>query len=688
MLANGRPVLRGAEAAVRVEGSWFMSSDSPDPGGDPLALRWRAGPALATARLIPHEGGVVVQCQLDNLATRPVAFNGWRPMIIDRAHGGALFVGDEPWRASVLINGYQSWDYAGIHPLDDAVKDPGQPVPHHSWWTCAIYGRDRDAMFVAQVLRASRFATVFHWRYHRDEAPGTGLPTAITTWSAEQDGAPLSQPEQRSGLPEALQLEVAAGTGLHSDPILLLYGEDGTATLKRALRLAGDASGRRTVQDPPRGWCSWYHFGLAVTDADVRRHAAFLSRRLPQLARTAPKRQRTVIELDDGWMPRWQRWGDWVTNEFFAEGLGSLAQAIRRRRLEAGIWVAPFLVAGDSALAAAHPEWLVRDALGGLLTDPRLTQPYHVLDVTHPQALAFLETLFRGLRGDGFSYFKLDFLYAGAYEGRRQDPRVTGTEALRIGLKRIVDAVNPPGRTARAYVLACGAPLMPVVGLVQACRIGGDVATPQMVDGKATPPFVGYPLVLSRARNQAARVFFDRTLFANDADVVMVTAPQLTRDEARIVVTLVALSGGLFLTSDDLESLPPDRLALLRNPNLLALAGGPAAEPLHLFSAPELEAPDHWYAFPQELPPVWVRPEPHRPIVAVFNWSDQASPYLLRFPEAVGGSGPFQVFDLWSPRRGGRALGTRTGSLRLQLAPHSVRLLRMERAAEPPAPQR
>jgi len=39
------------------------------------------------------------------------------------------------------------------------------------------------------------------------------------------------------------------------------------------------------------------------------------------------------------------------------------------------------------------------------------------------------------------------------------------------------------------------------------------------------------------------------------------------------------------------------------------------------------------------------------------------------------------VADLWSPRRGGRALGIKTDSLRLNLPPHSVRLLRMKPAA-------
>jgi Melibiase len=451
---------------------------------------------------------VVIECELNNTGEAPLTFNGWRPLVIE-GNGAALHVGDEPWRATVLINGYQSWDYAGIHPLDEALTEGDRKPTAASWWTAAI--SEGQAMFVTQVLKASRFATVFRWHYHRDEHSSEALPTDIPTFVAEQHGSPLSQPEQRSGLPEELRLEVPPHTGLLSDPILLLYGDDGTATLRKALSAAGHAAGARSFPTVPRGWCSWYHLGLAVTENDIVRHAAFLAKRLPELAKNSANGYRPVIQLDDGWMPRWQRWGDWVANEFFAGGLHALATRVHRHRLEVGIWLAPFHVAADSQLAQAHPEWLLKASDGTSLVDPRLSRAYHILDLTHPEAQRFLDDLFARLRKDGFTYFKLDFLYGAAYEAGRHDPDVTGTQALRLGLKRIADAINPPGKPEKAFVLACGAPLMPIVGLVHGARTGGDVGAPQMEDGKAGPPHVGFPLILSMARNQAARLFFDRS---------------------------------------------------------------------------------------------------------------------------------------------------------------------------------
>jgi alpha-galactosidase len=678
-----RTLVHHAYSAVQIGERWHASGDSveADPDPDPLTIVWRAGAARASTRLTPYEGGVVIECQLHNDSDAPILFDAFRPLVVDSDAGGALTVTETPWDASVLINGFQSWDYAGVYALDESIKDP-QRVTRQSWWTGAIYGRDRNAMFVGQVLKASRFATVFQWRYHRQQQPATIAPAAIPLFIAEQRGAPVSQPEEGTGMPEPLRLEIAPHSGIVSDPILIIYGEDGTETLKRALRLAGQASGRLTYPVVPRGWCSWYHLGLAVTEQDMARHAAFVSRHLPQLGRGLPPPHRPVIQLDDGWMPRWQKWGDWIPNEAFAGGLDALAGKIRRRRLEAGIWLAPFHVAADSDLARDHPDWLVRGGSGEPLVDPRLQRAFHVLDATHEQAQAFLSDLFRGLRRAGFTYFKVDFLYGGAYEGRRARPRVTGTEALRIGLKRIYDAVNPPGRPERSFILACGAPLMPIVGLVHGCRIGGDTGAPRMEAGRAVDPIVGFPYIVWMARNQAARVFLDRALYAVDVDVVMAN-PQLTLDEARVMMTVAALSGGAYFYSDDLEALPAERVALLRNPNLLALVGGPAAEPHHLFRAPDGEAGDHWFSTPDALPPVWSSPQPDGSIVvAVYNWSAEPHRHTLAFRDIAHTPGPFHLRDLWSSRRGGRELGIRTGSVRFDLLPHSVRLLRMESVAE------
>ncbi len=92
-----------------------------------------------------------------------------------------------------------------------------------------------------------------------------------------------------------------------------------------------------------------------------------------------------------------------------------------------------------------------------------------ILDVTHPAAAEHLARVYRTLSGWGYSFHKVDFLYAGAIDGRRHLD-MNGLEAYREGLRLVREAIGPD-----ALLLASGAPLLPTIGLCDAMRIGPDV---------------------------------------------------------------------------------------------------------------------------------------------------------------------------------------------------------------------
>src|SRR2546428_12926642 len=96
VVAGDRTVVRRAACAVKLNGEWFASTATPLPHPEPVALHWQAGPALATARLIPHEGGVVIEGELNNPGEAPLTFNGWRPTVIQGLHAPPT-AGREPW---------------------------------------------------------------------------------------------------------------------------------------------------------------------------------------------------------------------------------------------------------------------------------------------------------------------------------------------------------------------------------------------------------------------------------------------------------------------------------------------------------------------------------------------------------------------------------------------------------------
>jgi alpha-galactosidase len=117
-----------------------------------------------------------------------------------------------------------------------------------------------------------------------------------------------------------------------------------------------------------------------------------------------------------------------------------------------------------------HQDWLLHNADGKLVSAGfNWGEPLYALDTTHPEVLDWLNGLMKQVRAWGFDYLKLDFLYAGALPGKRHVdmPREA---AYRQGLQTMRAAMG-----ADAYFLACGAPIVPSLGLCDALRVGPDV---------------------------------------------------------------------------------------------------------------------------------------------------------------------------------------------------------------------
>ncbi|GAB3525356.1 glycoside hydrolase family 36 protein [Arthrobacter monumenti] len=225
--------------------------------------------------------------------------------------------------------------------------------------------------------------------------------------------------------------------------------EGGAAALVRfGDRFAADVR-TRAITAAPSVWCTWYRYFTEPTEADILENLAAIERHnLPV----------DVVQIDDGWECGI---GDWTPSGRFT-GLPDLAARIRQTGRRAGIWLAPFMAGANTDLARNHPEWLIGE------TGYNWDQNLHGLDVTHPGVRDYLWSVFRGLREDGFDYFKLDFLYAGAVPGQRYED-MSGVAAYRSGLELIRDAVGP-----ESFVLGCGAPILPSVGLVDGMRVSSD----------------------------------------------------------------------------------------------------------------------------------------------------------------------------------------------------------------------
>lgn len=368
----------------------------------------------------------------------------------------------DPAVGRVYAEGWQSWSPATWSP----VGAPGR-VPQEEWQHLMRFRPGTPVN--PDVLQGEGLLVV---------DPGAGQPARRY---APRD--PIDVPTLRATTEGDTIVVHATGpveVSLHPDggeAALQSFG-DGYAAQRQVLPLV----------DPPAVWCSWYHYFEQVAAADVAENLRGLDEHdLPV----------DVVQIDDGWS---SGLGEGLA---VAPGFGSLpalVETIRTSGRRAGLWLAPFLVGMQTTLARRHPDWLVGPA------GRNWAQELGGLDLTHPGVHDLLRESLGRLVDLGVDYLKLDFLYGGAVPGQRHaddDP----VAAYRAGLALVREVVGPD-----VYLVGCGAPLLPSVGLVDAMRVSPDTFHEGAEDGSAG---------LRGLMPLAARAWMQGRLWVNDADCVV-----------------------------------------------------------------------------------------------------------------------------------------------------------------------
>ena len=493
---------------------------------------------------------------------RPDGAIGWRvanrgddPCPVD-AVAVAFDVAAPAGPMRMFVNGHQSWTPTGTRVLGldvDPSRTPGTirtlRATHHADPAIAAEGELRSELVTVLAPSTGPLICVgFEGGWEHDGtvrvrpspagaggAGGAGSAGGVELLAeAWLGGAVLTPGEQRT---------------LH--PIVLAAGDDHSALLEAWAARAGRAGGARTASPYQVGWCSWYHYFHGVTEEHLRSNLA--------LAHDWPFE---LFQLDDGYQAAI---GDWLlTNDKFPSPVEKLAAAIADAGRRPGIWLAPFMAAPASRVAANHPAWLARwvDGERELISqiNPEWGGEVWTLDTTRPEVQAHLERLARLLVEAGYTYLKLDFLYAAGLPGRWHDPGATPAQRVREGLAAIRRGAGPD-----TFLLACGCPLGPAVGVVDGMRIGPDVA-PAWAPSTWLPGYrEAAPSTENAWRNTLARSFMHRRLWLNDPDCVMLRTSEtgLGEEAARAWALAVGVSGGMALVSDDLALLDDGARRLL-----------------------------------------------------------------------------------------------------------------------------
>ncbi len=353
---------------------------------------------------------------------------------------------------------------------------------------------------------------------------------------------------------------------------LLIFEQDG---VEEALRSWAQQVAQ-AAPDPPRrpaqpitGWCSWYNLYAAISEENILEHL----RGVEEVCKREHLPMR-VFQLDDGFTPEM---GDWLeVKPQFPRGIKPLLDEIRAAGLVPGLWIAPFLVGNRSKLFQQHPDWVLHEHSGQPLVQMRFygefrwhkrSEEYYILDATHPQALEYLRNVFRVWRQDwGCEYFKTDFMFFGAEYGPDRVAYHTP------GLSRM-EVWHRVARMIRAEIgdalwVGCGMPLWASVGLVDGNRIGRDVGAEWLPD------------TYERLYGLALRNFGNHLLWEADPDCVLLRERfhYLSEQEQTGLALFFGMMGGVLLTSDALDEISTERLALWRM--LLLSAGGSCRYPL------------------------------------------------------------------------------------------------------------
>jgi alpha-galactosidase len=305
----------------------------------------------------------------------------------------------------------------------------------------------------------------------------------------------------------------------------------------------------------PVGWCSWYHFYQNITQEDIEAN-------LTSVLALKDRVPLPLLQIDDGFETYPGDWFDFVPG--FPEGVMPLAKQISKSDLIPGLWLAPFIVHPKAKLVKEHPEWLLRDENGKLASAGFAWNTFtYALDLTHPEALDYACDVIRtAVKEWGFEYLKLDFLYVAALKGQYQDPTKTRAQVLRNGLEALRHAAGPD-----TVMLACGCPLGSALGLFDAMRIGTDVSgywEPHFPPvSKLLTKEVNMPSARNALQNILTRAPLHRQWWINDPDCLLVRPDtKLNLPEVQSLATAIGMTGGSLLVSDDLPSLPEDRLRI------------------------------------------------------------------------------------------------------------------------------
>ncbi|MCR4871548.1 MAG: alpha-galactosidase [Atopobiaceae bacterium] len=433
---------------------------------------------------------------------------------------------------ALFLNGYNSWtDSVERSPLARTRGLRGVPTAVINQW---VLDNSGDYRFVAQSgMPGGQHGVGYGYLRYGD--------CVVLMGSLDEDSGYTVVRESARGNAMKLEKEPPARTIRAGEKREIVSFAVCEGTLTTAFGRYAKLAGISCRPAPALvGYSSWYrHYGNISANAllhDLEATAALYDGR--ELGSC-----RAVFQIDDGYA----KVGDWLDPDpvRFPDGMAGFPAACAEHGLIPGIWLAPFLVEKESAVATEHPDWLLRNASGELVAAGGNWSGAWALDTLNPAVrdhiAHFMGTVTREW---GYKLLKLDFLFGACLEPHGGMNR---GELMADALDLLRDSV-----AEGTWFDLCGVPLMSAFGRTEFCRIGCDVG----LDWDDVP----YMRLLHRERvstkrslaNTIGRSHLDGVVFRNDPDVFFLRSDvKLTDAQRSRLLHADATLGGIFFTSDD-----------------------------------------------------------------------------------------------------------------------------------------
>ena len=618
--------------------AWFAVAD-----GERLEARDLTGARGLTLSVTRrrYRGGEAWQATLRNRSDRPLA--------LQRA--GAVFAPPRSrrkrqWRV-FLDQGACGW--CGVKPLERLEPDPHMrpiveqrlgpapdlPAAFHrsSLQTVAWDARSGEALLVG-------FLRQKHGYNYTDLLPNDACTDlrCIEAW-------------------QEFEVELQPGETQQLDVLAWAEGDDPYALLE-AFGVAVQRHTSRQFDRPPVvGMMTWYGYRTAIDEDIILENADLVG----ELFGGYEQPMQKLMLLDHGWQED-ANWGHWEADgSRFARGMAWLSRRLARVGLELGLWYTPQCVTGNA------PDWpkleglLCRDE-GGAPVTGRASVWGQLPGHPGSRVVTFfdgaLERVQRKWQRElarmkrwGCTYWKLDFFALRTGEARRRH----------LGVGDLYQRTWPNLRSAAGddgHLAPCSCGTNIQLGYCDSIRVGSDIGNSGHWPGAWDEYRYGLATV-------AALWYKHRRFWVNDPDSIQI-GKGCSLNEARVRATMVALSGGHLMVSEDLRALDPARLEIVRR---LLPAQPRAARPLDLFENP----------FPDGYPSLWALTTPSpvgaRTALAVFNMAAQTrawtiAPHMLGIAPTKAGKG-FVALEWW----GQRWLGRFQGAFQVEVPPEDVAVI-------------